>query len=78
MKNVFLIALSLRLIWVVASYFFYIYATGVPFEYQARDSAAYHDDAMWLAGEPWSTTWGYLFGSIMYADSGYPFFLTVI
>lgn len=76
--NVFWGALALRIVWVVASYFFYSAVTGQPFEFQARDSHGYHEDALWLAGEPWSTTWEYLFGSVMYADSGYPFFLTVI
>lgn len=78
LSNVFLLALILRLFWVVASYFFYDAVTGQPFEFQARDSHGYHADAEWLASEPWSTTWSYLFGSVMYADSGFPFYLTVI
>lgn len=78
LSNVFLVALILRIFWVVASYFFYDAVTGQPFEFQARDSHGYHLDAEWLAGEPWSTTWSYLFGSVMYADSGFPLYLTVI
>lgn len=78
LSNVFLVALILRIFWVVASYFFYDAVTGQPFEFQARDSYGYHADAEWLASEPWSTTWAYLFGSVMYADSGFPFYLTVI
>lgn len=75
----FAIALALRSIWVVASYMFYEHVTGVPFEFGAADSLGYHLDAEWLAGEPWSATWGYLFGGYKgYADSGYPFFLTLI
>jgi len=77
-KSIFWWALALRIVWVIASYFFYNEVTGQPFEYQARDSLGYHLDAEWLAGEPWSSTWAYLFGSVMYADSGYPFFLTLI
>lgn len=77
-KKVFLIALALRIVWVIASYFFYIDVTGQPFEFGARDSAGYHADAEWLANEPWSTTFQYLFGGVMYADSGFPFYLTVI
>lgn len=77
-RYVFWCALVLRMVWVIASYFFYNAVTGQPFEYQARDSVGYHLDAEWLAGEPWSSTWSYLFGSVMYADSGYPFFLTLI
>lgn len=75
-KYIFLIALALRVVWVVASYYAYIAMTGEPFEFQARDSMGYHLDAEWLAEEPWSVTFNYLFGGVMYADSGYPFFLT--
>ena len=50
-KNIFWIALVLRIIWVIVSYFFYIEVTGIPFEFQARDSLGYHTDAVWLAGE---------------------------
>ena len=77
-KNLFWTALALRVIWVFASYFFYIQVTGIPFEFQARDSLGYHGDAEWLAEEPWSTTWDYLFGGILYADSGYPLYLTFL
>lgn len=78
LSNIFWVAFVLRVLWVVASYFFYDAVTGQPFEFQARDSHGYHLDAEWLAGEPWSTTWSYLFGSVMYADSGFPLYLTVI
>lgn len=78
LSNVFLVALILRIFWVVASYFFYDAVTGQPFEFQARDSHGYHADAEWLASEPWSTTWSYLFGGVLFADSGFPFYLTVI
>lgn len=77
-QDVFLVALVLRVIWVVVSYFFYIEVTGQPFEFGARDAVGYHADAEWLASEPWSTSFEYLFGSIMYADSGFPFYLTVV
>ena len=78
-KNIFWIALVLRIIWVIVSYFFYIEVTGIPFEFQARDSLGYHTDAVWLAGEPWSYTFNYLFGHyIGLADSGFPLFLTFV
>ena len=77
--NIFLIALALRVVWVVVSYFFYLDATGTPFEFDAGDSEGYHLDAEWLAGSPWSDTWNYLFGGYKaYSDSGFPFYLTVI
>ena len=78
-EYVFGIALALRVVWVIASYFYFSKVTGIPFEYQARDSLAYHEDALWLAEEPWSSTWHYLFGHIIgVADSGFPFFLSVL
>lgn len=78
-KNVFWIAFLLRLVWVVFSYYFYTYTTGIPFEYGAADSYAYHVDAEWLASEPWITTWNYLFASRAgYSDSGYCLYLTLL
>ena len=77
-SNVFWGALALRIVWVIASYYFYIAVTGQPFEFQARDSHGYHLDAEWAAGESWSLALTYLLGGILYADSGYPLFLTVI
>ena len=78
-RNLFWTALTLRVIWVIASYFFYIEVTGIPFEFQARDSLGYHSDAEWLAGESWSSTWLYLFGNYVgLSDSGFPLYLTVL
>lgn len=78
-RNLIWTALALRVIWVIASYFFYIEATGIPFEFQARDSLGYHLDAEWMAEEPWSSTWLYLFGNqIGLSDSGFPLYLTVL
>lgn len=75
----FFLALVLRLIWVVASYFYYTDFTGIPFEYSTADALDYHLDAEWLAGEKWSATRNYLFGNvIMLADSGYPLYLSII
>lgn len=78
-ENIFLIALSLRLIWVVFSYFYYTHVTGIPFEFSAADSLGYHLDAEWLAASPWSETWNYLFGRYKaFSDSGFPFYLTIV
>ena len=77
-EYVFFAALALRIVWVIASYFVYIEATGQPFEFGAADALSYHADAEWLAGEPWSTARQYLFGGILYADSGFPLYLTAI
>ncbi len=74
------IALILRLIWVVASYFFFIDATGIPFEFEAADALAYHNEAEWLASEKWAVAWDYYFGptSQGISDAGYPLYLTIV
>ena len=78
-RSIFCAALVLRVIWVISSYYFYINATGQPFEFSAADSLGYHLDAEWLADSPWSATWAYLFGSIIgLSDSGFPFYLSLI
>ncbi len=78
-KNLFWTAWGLRVAWVIFSFFFYTYKTGVPFEYGAADSLGYHEDAVWLANSPWQTTWNYLFTSrSSYSDSGYCLYLTLI
>ena len=79
-QNIILVALGLRLLWVIASYFYYLHATGTPFEFGSADSFGYHDAAIWLAGSPWSTAWNYYFGpdSIGVSDVGYPLYLTAL
>lgn len=76
----FIVALSIRLIWVIGSYLFYTQATGNPFEFGAADSMGYHREAEWLSSEPWSTAWNYYFGPKSYgiSDIGYPLYLTVL
>lgn len=44
-KNILKYSLIIRLIYVFASYFFYLYMTGEPFEFSAADSKAYHETA---------------------------------
>ena len=78
--RIFGFAVIIRLIWVVASYFYYIEATGQPFEFDTGDAIGYHDEAKWLAGEGWSITWDFYFGSGFkgVADIGYPLYLTAL
>ena len=78
-KDLFVSALLLRIVWVLFSYFFYQSQTGIPFEFEAADSLGYHEDAQWLAAESWRVTWFYLFASRAgVSDSGYPLYLTTI
>ena len=73
-------ALILRLVWVVLSYFYYIYATGTPFEFDAADAVGYHEEAKWLSTSDWSMTWDYYFGSQFHgvSDVGYPLYLSLL
>lgn len=80
LQYVFWTALALRLVWVIASYFYYIEVTGWPFEIDAADAVGYHKEAEWLASEPWSVAWNYYFGpkATGVSDVGYPLYLTVL
>ena len=78
-QHLFIVSLALRLVWVVFSYFYYVELTGAPFEFDAADSVAYHQDAEWLAGQNWATITRYLFNDRrMVSDSGYLIILTVL
>lgn len=79
-KSLFLYALLFRVIWVICAYFYYSSKTGIPFEFGAADSLGYHNEAEWLASEPWSTALNYYFGfgSFGFSDVGYPLYLTVL
>ena len=80
LRYLFLIAVCLRLVWVVGSYFFYLNATGVPFEFEAADSLGYHETAIWLRDYSWSYAFEAFFGpgSAGVADSGYALYLTLL
>ena len=79
-RYLFQAAVIIRLAWVVISYFYYISWTGIPFEYDARDSIGYHEEAMWFAESDWATIWDAYFGSGFHgvADLGYPFYLGIL
>lgn len=78
-RNLFWIAVLLRVVWVVFSYYFYLSQTGQPFEYGSSDAIGYHDEADWLAYENWKYIWDFLFASrTSYSDSGYSFYLTAL
>lgn len=74
------IAFILRVIWVVASFYYYKRITGVPFEIDAADSIGYHEEAEWLASSDWSVAWWYYFGPQAQgiSDVGYPLYLTTL
>lgn len=77
-KRLFWVAVSIRLVWVVVSYYYYNAVTGQPFEFGAADAISYHSEAEWLAGCNWPFIWDYYFGGLGISDVGYPLYLTVI
>lgn len=78
-RNVFLLALFIRIIWVVFSYYFYTKNTGKPFEFGAADAMGYHDTAKWMSEIDWSRVFHYLLvpgGGV--SDIGYVVYLTFL
>ena len=80
LRNVFLAAVILRLAWVVASFFYYKNATGIPFEFDAADSIGYHESGLWLSTSPISEGFEAFFGpgSVGISDAGYALYLGFI
>ena len=78
--KIFLIALILRLIWVVASYYYYIKTTGIPFEFDTADALGYHEEALEFSQWSWPLIRNYYFGpySTGVSDVGYPLYLTYL
>lgn len=78
-RNVFLVALGLRWFWVLISYFYYIAATGIPFEFSAGDSIWYYEESMGNRNAHLVDVWKYLFvNTDSISDSGYVFYLSVL
>ena len=78
-RNVFLVALGLRVLWVVVSYAYYVYATGIPFEFSAADSLWYYEESTGNRSASLATVWNYLFvNTDAISDSGYVFYLSLL
>lgn len=79
MRNLFLIALGLRIAWVFFSYFYYISQTGIPFEFSAADSLWYYEESTGNIHTDIATIWDYLFiHTASVSDSGYVFYLSLL
>ncbi len=79
MRNVFLVALGLRWLWVAISYFYYTFTTGIPFEFSAGDSIWYYEESMGNRNANLVGVWRYLFiDTDSISDSGYVFYLSVL
>lgn len=70
-------ALTIRIVYVILIYFFYLSKTGQPFEFSAGDSRGYHGEAEYIVflfenNALWYYFTGYSQG---YSDSGWPFII---
>jgi len=77
-RKLFLMALVVRLIWVIFSYIFYTIKTGSPFEFGSSDALGYHLAAIWFREIGWDRTFDYLLTGSSYSDAGYPLYLTAL
>lgn len=80
-ESLFIVAIVLRLAWVIASYFILNFTNGNPFEINAADSITYHRGAEWLSEYSWRQIFRHYYNDAqMYgiSDIGYPFYLTVV
>ena len=70
-------AFILRLIWVVFSYFFFIYHTDQPFAFSAADSLIYHEAGKSVLIHGYNDLTSGLWG-LGPSDKGFPFYLSLI
>ena len=49
-KRLVYVSATVRVIWVLFSYFFYKAMTGQPFEFGTADAIGYHERAIWITG----------------------------
>ena len=83
-KRLFITSLSIRVVYVLLSYWFYTEMTGAPFEFSAADSMFYHTSGMYGAqllreGHVWD--FWYEFNRYMgtdISDTGYAAYLSVV
>jgi len=76
-QKLFGIAFMLRLVWVVFSYFFFIYHTDQPFAFSAADSLMYHDAGIGVLINGYNNL-SYSLGNLAISDKGFPFYLSLI
>ena len=79
-RNLFRSALFIRVIYVVAIYYFYLAMTGEPFEFDAADSKGYHGEALWILDLFASGDFGDYFETYRqgFSDSGHPLWLALV
>lgn len=79
LRNLFLMALGLRWTWAIFAYIFYLYKTGIPFEFSAGDSVWYYEESMGNVHANIVDVWRYLFvDTKTISDSGYILYLSLL
>jgi len=80
LRQLFISALVIRVVWVVFSYFFYRSMTGLPFEFETADSISYHGNAEWGAinFKRGNFNIPQIFAWVDVSDMGYSTYLSVI
>lgn len=79
MRNLFLTALGIRVLWLVFSYIFFTLKTGIPFEFDAADALWYYEESTGNIRTDLLTIWDYLFiHTDTVSDSGYVFYLSLL
>ncbi len=79
LRNLFLIALGLRIFWVFFAYIYYTLKTGIPFEFSAGDAIWYYEESTGNIHTEWKDIWNYMFvETTTVSDSGYIFYLTIL
>lgn len=79
-KSLFRTSLIVQIIWVFFSYFLFRSLTGVPFEYDAGDSFAYHSNALWMSHLVSQLNFSRIFEFFKsnYSDLGYNLYLSTL
>lgn len=83
-QKLFWVALFLRLLWVVISYYLYQYWTGSPFAIDAADELYYNEAAQYTANMIRNNDWNIYSnilrysGSVQFSDLGYTVYLTFV
>lgn len=79
LRNLFWIALGLRVAWTLFAYIYYVFKTGLPFEFSAGDSIWYYEESMGNRKANLADVWNYLFvDTKSVSDSGYVFYLSLL
>ena len=80
LRQLFITAFVIRVVWVVFSYFFYISMTGKMFEFEAADSIFYHESGLLGASSIRNGTFNIVefMSGVELSDRGYPFYLSLI